>query len=462
MNMNQIENIVSNYIVRHNMWKHDGFYIVALSGGADSVALLLILKSIGMPVEAAHCNFHLRGEESDCDEQFCVDLCEREGIALHRIHFDTFTYAEKHKVSIEMAARDLRYRYFAQLAKDINANGICVAHHRDDNVETLLLNLLRGSGVDGLAAIAPQNGNILRPLLCISRQDVLDYLAEKEQDYVTDSTNLEDDALRNKIRHHVIPLLETLNPAARGNIAQSAKYLRQAKLMLDNMEKDMKPSDADDADSVIYIDKAPIMMAASQEFMLHKCIGNYGFHGDTIDNIMDALRNPDGGTGKVWKSNDYMLAIDREQLLITPLKALDNLQKEREFRLPEEGNYTLNDSTKIKLRRYPRTEDFAPSKESHRITLDADKVSFPLTYRLTVQGDRFQPFGMKGTKLISDYLTDRKRNYMEKMSQHVLTDKEGEIIWLIGERTSDRCKITPSTQSILEIEMMENPDAQQR
>ena len=425
--MNKIESTVKNYIVRHNMWKHDGFYIVALSGGADSVALLLILKSIGMPVEAAHCNFHLRGEESNRDEQFCVDLCEREGIALHRIHFDTFTYAEKHKVSIEMAARDLRYRYFA-----------------------------------GLAAIAPQNGNILRPLLCISRQDVLDYLAEKEQDYVTDSTNLEDDALRNKIRHHVIPLLETLNPAARDNIAQSAKYLRQAKLMLDNMEKDIKPSDADDADSMIYIDKAPIMMAASQEFMLHKRIGNYGFHGDTIDNIMDALRNPDGSTGKVWKSNDYMLAIDREQLLITPLKALDNLQKEREFRLPEEGNYTLNDSTKIKLRRYPRTEDFSPSKESHRITLDADKVSFPLTYRLTAQGDRFQPFGMKGTKLISDYLTDRKRNYMEKMSQHVLTDKEGEIIWLIGERTSDRCKITPSTQSILEIEMMENPDAQQK
>ena len=459
MNMNQIENIVNNYIVRHNMWKHDGLYIVALSGGADSVALLLILKSIGMPIEAAHCNFHLRGEESDRDEQFCVNLCEREGIALHRIHFDTFTYAEKHKISIEMAARDLRYRYFAQLAKDIEADGICVAHHRDDNVETLLLNLLRGSGVDGLAAIAPKNGNILRPLLCISRQDVLDYLAEKEQDYVTDSTNLEDDALRNKIRHHVIPLLETLNPAARDNIAQSAKYLRQAKLMLDNMEKDMKPSDADDADSMIYIDKAPIMKAASQEFMLHKLIGNYGFHGDIIDNIIVCLRNPDGGVGKVWKSNDHMLAIDREQLLITPLNTLENLQKQREFRLPEEGNYTLGSNTKIRIRRYQRTDDFAPSKEHHRITLDANKVSFPLTYRLAAQGDRFQPFGMKGTKLISDYLTDRKRNYMEKMSQHVLTDRKGEIIWLIGERTSDGSKITPQTESILEIELVKNADA---
>lgn len=470
--MNKIETIVRNYIVRHKMWKHDGSYIVALSGGADSVALLLILKNLGMPIHAAHCNFHLRGEESERDEQFCVDLCEREGICLHRIHFDTLTYAEKHKVSIEMAARDLRYRYFTQLARDIEADGICVAHHRDDNVETLLLNLLRGSGVDGLAAIAPKNGNILRPLLCISRQDILGYLAEKGQDYVTDSTNLEDDALRNKIRHHVIPLLETLNPAARENIAQSARYLRQAKMMLDDTVEvlsqpddsgtsqpdDSSKSQPDDSSNIRTIGKQLVMQAASPEFMLHQLIGCYGFHGDTIDGIIESMNSQDGGIGKIWKSNEYMLCIDREKLLVTPLKEMDNLQKERAFRLPEEGNYSLAGTTRIRIRRYPRTADFTPSKESHRITLDADQVSFPLTYRLTQQGDRFKPFGMKGTKLVSDYLTDRKRNYMEKMSQHVLTDKAGEIIWLIGERTSDHCRITPDTQSILEIELEVNPE----
>lgn len=470
--MNKIETIVRNYIVRHGMWKHDGFYIVALSGGADSVALLLILKNLGMSIHAAHCNFHLRGEESERDEQFCVDLCEREGICLHRIHFDTLTYAEKHKVSIEMAARDLRYRYFTQLARDIEADGICVAHHRDDNVETLLLNLLRGSGVDGLAAIAPKNGNILRPLLCISRQDILGYLAEKGQDYVTDSTNLEDDALRNKIRHHVIPLLETLNPAAMENIAQSARYLRQAKMMLDDAVEvlsqpddsgtsqpdDSSKSQPDDSSNIRTIGKQLVMQAASPEFMLHQLIGCYGFHGDTIDGIIESMNSQDGGIGKIWKSNEYMLCIDREKLLVTPLKEMDNLQKERAFRLPEEGNYSLAGTTRIRIRRYPRTADFTPSKESHRITLDADQVSFPLTYRLTQQGDRFKPFGMKGTKLVSDYLTDRKRNYMEKMSQHVLTDKAGEIIWLIGERTSDHCRITPNTQSILEIELEENPE----
>lgn len=339
-----------------------------------------------------------------------------------------------------------------------------MAHHRDDNVETLLLNLLRGSGVDGLAAIAPKNGNILRPLLCISRQDILDYLAEKGQDYVTDSTNLEDDALRNKIRHHVIPLLETLNPAARENIAQSARYLRQAKMMLaDAVDVPLQPDDSgtsqpDDSSNTITIGKQLVMQAASPEFMLHQLIGCYGFHGDTIDGIIESMNSQDGGIGKIWKSNEYMLCIDREKLLITPQKEMDNLQKERAFRLPEEGNYSLAGNKRIRIRRYPRTADFTPSKESHRITLDANQVSFPLTYRLTQQGDKFKPFGMKGTKLVSDYLTDRKRNYMEKMSQHVLTDKTDEIIWLIGERTSDLCRITPDTQSILEIELEEKSE----
>ena len=200
------------------------------------------------------------------------------------------------------------------------------------------------------------------------------------------------------------------------------------------------------------------MQAASPEFMLHQLIGSYGFHGDTIDGIIESMNSQNGGIGKIWKSNEYILCIDREKLLITPQKEMDNLQKKRAFRLPEEGNYSLADNTRIRIRRYPRTADFTPSKESHRITLDADQVSFPLTYRLTQQGDRFKPFGMKGTKLVSDYLTDRKRNYMEKISQHVLTDKTGEIIWLIGERTSDHCRITPDTQSILEIELEVNPE----
>lgn len=466
--MNKVETIVRKYIIHHDLFKNHGRYIVALSGGADSVALLLILKQLGVSLSAAHCNFHLRGEESEHDEQFCVSLCERLGITLHRIHFDTQFYARQHKVSIEMAARDLRYRYFAQLAKDIEADGICVAHHRDDNVETVILNLLRGSGVDGLAGIAPKNGNILRPLLCISRQDILDYLQLQGQNYVTDSTNLEDDALRNRIRHHVIPLLETINPAAKENIAQTAKYLRQAKMMLEGLMGDHQ-TDGCEEDSctardlnnhVISLQKQSIIKAPSPEYMLHSELGKYGFHGDVIDDIYTSLTAKEGGVGKVWKNGSYMLAIDRNQLLVTALAALDIIQSERPFRFPEEGNFNLGKSLKIKLHRYLRTADFTPSKSSHLVTLDADKVSFPLTYRLCEKGDRFYPFGMKGSKLISDYLTDRKRNVVQKMKQHVITDSQGEIVWLVGERTSDRSKITDQTQIILEIELVLNNEKQ--
>lgn len=453
-----IEQKVSKYIQHHRLLKHDGQYIVALSGGADSVALLLILHSLGVNLSAAHCNFHLRGEESERDEQFCVDLCEKLDIHLSRIHFDTIEYAQLHKQSIEMAARELRYRYFAQLAKDLGADGICVAHHRDDNVETLLLNLLRGSGIDGLAGIAPKNGNILRPLLCISRQDILQYLKEKEQNYVTDSTNLEDDALRNKIRHHVIPLLQSLNPAASENIALSAKYVRQACNMLANIGQEQPTDDltnntymADQLTNHQYINKVKVMQSSSPEFMLHKLIGRYGFHGDAIDGIIEAMQGRERGVGKIWKSNKYMLCIDREQLIITPLYQIENSQQERSFRIPEEGNYNLANNIKISIKRYQRSAGFKPSRASLCITLDADQVRFPLTYRRTETGDHFRPFGMKGSKLVSDYLTDQKRSYVQKMEQHVLTDKQGGIIWLIGERTSDLTKVTEQTKNILEI-----------
>ena len=453
--MNEVtktESRVAEYIAHQHLLNNGGRYIVALSGGADSVALLLIMRSRGVDVCAAHCNFHLRGEESDRDEKFCVDLCKKLDVNLHRIHFDTLTYAEKYKVSIEMAARNLRYGYFAQLAKDLQADGILVAHHRDDNVETVILNLLRGSGVDGLAGIAPKNGNIIRPLLCIGRDDILRYLGERHQDFVTDSTNLEDEALRNKIRHHVIPLLETINPAAKVSIASSAKYLRQAAEMLKDAgaETDITFQPLTATSQAIHICKMNISTAASPQFILHKLIGIYGFHGDVIEDI---LLNFDA-TGKVWQSNTHLLAMDREQLTIIPLSYISQQTKEREIHIPEEGCYTLSDDHKIHIRKYPRTPDFTPCKDANLITLDAAKARFPLTYRLTQTGDRLHPFGMKGSKLVSDYLTDKKRGYLEKKLQHVLTDADAEIIWLIGERTSELCKIDKNTREVLEIKII--------
>ena len=227
-NVDSLVGRVEAFIKKESLISKKGLHLVALSGGADSVALLRILLDLGYDIEAAHCNFHLRGEESNRDELFVKNLCQRLDIKLHLIHFDTTEYAALHQVSIEMAARDLRYGYFSQLLKDIGASTVCVAHHRDDAVETLLMNLLRGSGIHGLTGIRPHNGHIVRPLLCVSRQEIEDYLRSIGQDNVTDSTNLQPDVLRNKVRLQLLPLLEQLNPGASDNIARSAYYISEA------------------------------------------------------------------------------------------------------------------------------------------------------------------------------------------------------------------------------------------
>ena len=227
-------NKVADFIAKHQLLSHDDLHVVAISGGADSVALLLILKQLGYRIEAAHCNFHLRGDESDRDEEFVKSLCKSYDIPLHLIHFETGEYATLHQVSIEMAARDLRYGYFRQLCQDIGASDVCVAHHRDDAVETLLMNLIRGAGIHGLTGIRPKNGQIVRPLLCLSRQEIEDYLKTIHQEYVVDSTNLVDDVVRNKIRLRVLPILREINPNVAENIDKTAHYLQQTEKIFNN------------------------------------------------------------------------------------------------------------------------------------------------------------------------------------------------------------------------------------
>lgn len=432
---------IEDFISRNHLLEKDGKYLVALSGGADSVTLLWVLHELGYQIEACHCNFQLRGAESDRDEQFCVQLCEQLGIPLHRIHFDTRLYAEVHKESIELAARNLRYRYFAQLKEDVEADGICVAHHQDDTVETMLINLIRGAGIQGLTGISAKNGDILRPLLCVDRKEILAYLEEKGQDYVTDSTNLVDDVVRNKIRLNIIPMLKEINPAASKNIAQAAHHLEEANKMLSNIAICGEKSE----NGTIRVAVQEIESAASAEYALYSSLSPYGFRGKAITEILASLHS----TGKTWTSETHQLVIDRDCILIRE-KQTEVFQG---MKIPETGCYVLPRGEKIKLSIREREIDFSPSKEKFLITLDADVVTFPLHLRLAQNGDTFHPFGMKGKKLVSDYLTDRKKNLFEKQSQLVLEDAKGQIIWVVGERTSELCKIKEDTKKILYIQV---------
>ena len=472
----------------HELFVYGGKYIVALSGGADSVSLLFVLKhlehELGISVEAAHCNFHLRGAESVRDEEFCKQLCGRLSVPLHLIHFDTQAYADLHRVSIEMAARDLRYGYFENLRRDICAQDICVAHHRDDSVETVLLNLVRGTGLRGLRGIQPRNGNIIRPLLSLSREDIVQYLDALGESYVTDSTNLHNDVKRNKIRLDVMPLLRELNPSVSQSIFESSLRVGEALKVFDEA---MKRSIADvttpprgctcpkctnqpvrkctnqpllvqqsllhqqrctlQANHPLTISIDRLKQQPSPEYTLHEILSPRGFTSAQIDQIYGSLDSC--SAGKTIASDSHELAFDRGSLLVQP--RTNAADAARSMRIPETGTYVFSDSLKIKVAAEDCGDDYVPSRAADCVCLDASNIKFPLTLRHIEQGDRFVPFGMNGMKLVSDYLTDRKKTVFEKRAQLVVTDAQQRIVWLVGERTDNRFRITPHTQQALRL-----------
>ena len=431
---------VKRYIEKYKLLNTNELYLVALSGGADSVALLLLLKNAGFNVHAAHCNFHLRGDESDRDEAFCVELCQRLGVELHRAHFDTREYAELHKVSIEMAARELRYKWFEQLRQDIGAAGICVAHHRDDSVETVLLNLVRGTGLRGLTGIQPRNGSILRPLLCVSRAEIEAFLAEKGQKYVTDSTNLEADVQRNIIRLEVLPLLRKLNPAVAENIQRTAENLAEAQLVLNVAIASINSSNI--------LNLSDLEKYGSSEYLAFEWLKKYGFNGDQVRQILDA------DTGKIVSSSTgYDVLKDRGRLIVEPA-----LEPFNPMRIPEEGTYVLGGSSiefggkttennTFRVRKKP----VYVSKDPYIATLDAAKVQFPLTVRRVEEGDWMQPYGMKGRKLLSDLMTDLKMTVFEKRRQLVILDSQDVMVWAVGLRVADFVAVSGVTKEVLEL-----------
>lgn len=435
------EETVASYIARHNLLDKAGRHIIALSGGADSVALLLILSGLGYDVEAAHCNFHLRGEESDRDEDFVKSLCQSRAVPLHLVHFDTVGYASLHKVSIEMAARQLRYNYFEQLRRDIGAADICVAHHRDDSVETVLMNLVRGTGLRGLTGIRPVNGHIKRPLLCLSRQDIECYLASVGQPYVTDSTNLVDDVVRNKLRLNVIPLLKEINPAFSENVSRAAAHVTDAVTMLDAATVEAIKKVVKDYDGGAAVDINKLKSEPSPAYLLYEILRQYGFCPAQTEQIH---ANLDAPSGRVFSSQSHELLIDRGRLLIER-----NIPAIQPQKIIEDGTYVLKSGGRLKVSMQPIDNSFVLSRSSDTACLDADKIAFPLTLRPAAEGDRFVPFGMKGTKLVSDYLTDRKYSLFRKRRQLVLTDASGRIVWLVGERPDNRFRITEESRRAL-------------
>lgn len=439
---------IEQFIEQKELMSKNQLYLVALSGGADSVALLLALKKLGYNIEAAHCNFHLRGEESDRDEDFCKKLCHKLDIKLHLAHFDTQTNASLHGISIEMAARNLRYNYFEALLKDINASAVCVAHHKDDSAETLLLNLVRGTGIEGLTGIKSKNNRIVRPFLCVRRNEIINYLEQQNQSFVIDSSNLVNDVQRNKIRLDVMPLLQTINPLVVEHLNQTGEYVEEATAILNTTLEQMQ-------DRVVLlkteertiVDIERLEKEQSSNYLLWYILKNYDFNTAQIKQISYGLKT---SVGRVWESATHALTINNNKIIVEPLFTCDS----KEYRLIEEGLYHLNSKLSIEIKKEPYSIDNGFSKDPKDVWIDADKVVFPLSVRLIKEGDRMIPLGMKGSKLISDILTDTKVSYFDRQRQYVLLNNDQQIIWLVGRRIDDRYKITSSTKTVLKIKLL--------
>ena len=464
-------NKVKTYIDTHKLLRLDGRYIVGLSGGADSVALLLILKELGYCVEAAHCNFHLRGKESQRDEEYCINLCKEQDVKLHLTRFQTAEYAELHKVSIEMSARTLRYNYFEALRQDIGADAVCVAHHRDDSVETVLLNLVRGTGLRGLMGIRPRNKYIIRPLLSCSKADIEAYLAAKGQVFVTDSSNLVADVKRNKLRLEVVPTLKEINPSFDDTIMKMSESIGEAQKIINASLKSAFSSivsvENGDADTLfsqlqdgmpkqalpnLRIDIAALQSYVSPEYFLFYLLIPYGFTSPQVRSIASSLLSE---SGKEYISDSYTLLFDRKMMLVS--------QREKTvpepLELPETGKYIYSEQCSIEVKEEVVDSSFTIPTASNEIVVDKAKVHFPIVLRRTATADRFRPFGMRGSKLVSDYLTNLKVDAVSKRKQLVLVDGNGEIMWVVGRRSSETYRIGSTTTTALRIRFLSSKTA---
>lgn len=448
--IHHFEQNVRSFIESQELFKPTDKLLVALSGGADSVAMLLCLNRLGYPLMAAHCNFHLRGEESERDMDFCIKLCHRLKIQLHINEFETEAYAHATHISIEMAARELRYTWFREMARIFELDRIAVAHHKDDNVETFLLNLIRGSGIAGLTGIKPVSYAylipVVRPLLDVSRHEILEYLKAIGQDYVTDSSNLTDDYTRNKIRLNLLPLMAEINPSVNDTINATTHRLKGVeRVYRQGIRIGTGKVFSRTSPNVIRI---PILQnEPDPRSLLYEILSEYGFSSAQSEEIFRSL---DGESGKTFSNSRWEVLKNRTHLIIRQREDNNKEWSEHVNDLPY-TRYFDDTHMLLSINAFSKTCNYVIPKEKNYACLDADKVRLPLVIRPWRHGDVLYPFGMNGKKLVSDLLTDLKFSRYDKEKQLVICDAADRLVWVVGVRSDNRFRITETTKNIIEI-----------
>lgn len=409
------------------------------------MVLMSLCVNSGYTVGVAHCNFCLRGRESDEDEILVQEHARKYGIECHNRRFDTMGEMERTGESMEMAARRLRYTWFAELCEEHGYTVIAVAHHIDDSIETFFINLMRGTGLRGLTGIHQQVGRVVRPLMFASRKEILDYALHKHIPYREDSSNKTTKYLRNKIRLGLTPRIREINPRFPFIMSRNIERLMAAQRFIDGAIDHIYAEAVSDEDGIYTIHMENISNADSREFVIYEILSSrFGFKGDVVDGLCRALQSDT--TGRRFYSRSHVAYVDRGNIVVTRISDEDNCQVS--VQQGQQRAYCGNSVLYFEI----VDVDSLPSYNvaDNVALLDADKVAFPLTLRRWSEGDTFIPFGMTGRKKVSDFLIDGKVSMAEKNRQFVLISGT-EIAWLAGRRIADPFRITDSTERVLRI-----------
>ena len=428
-----------HHIAHHKLCTLSDSILLAVSGGVDSMAMLHLFKEGGYRIGVAHCNFQLRGEASDGDESSVVEECKRLAIPFFIRRFDIEDYARQHGLSIQMAARDLRYMWFDDIVKEQGYNFLATAHHFDDSMETILLNLTKGTSMEGLAGIPIKNRNIIRPLLFATRAQVTSYAIQKGIKWREDESNATDDYQRNFIRHHIIPKLKELNPSLESTWQNGLEKIDGDLELLHLGFNDWKRASVQESKDRFVIKKKSLRIFHAGASTLWRYIKAFGFNFEQAREIIQVIN---GQSGKKFLSPTHLLVVDRDELIITLHSQEWNAATieigDREVPL---GPWRMFFST---------GESPTTGADKMEAALDADSLKFPLTWRKWKKGDIFQPLGMKHKKKLSDFLVDNKISIVDKNITTVL-ESDGEIAYVVGWRIDDRFKIRESTKRVLNI-----------
>lgn len=433
------------YIEKYRLIEDKDIILIAISGGADSIVLLDLLVKCNYKVVMAHCNFNLRGHESDEDEAFVKQLAKQYNVKLHVTSFNTIEYADANKLSIEMAARELRYHWFNQLIEDCNYDKIATGHHLNDSIETLFLNLARGTGYAGIKGIPGKNDNIIRPLLFATRENIEAYANKNDLSYRNDSSNNSTKFLRNLVRQNIIPAFKQLNPAFEQVMSYNFNNLNEATEVLDNYFDDYRKKSITKLKKQVEIPFYKILGKSPVKIHLFQLIRQFGFNRDAVEKIIDAIKSH---PGKIFESHSHRLLIDRDAVIIKPLSEpiYDSYKIE-----------TIEDVKKLPIvfnvQQLPY-ETFNLIKDKRFACIDSDKLAFPLTLRKWKNGDHFYPLGMGKKKKLSDFFIDQKINRIDKDEIWIL-ESDHKIVWIVGQRIDDRFKVTNETVKVLVLEYIQ-------